>query len=62
MLKRSLWFKRGKCRRDFNREGKEGEGRRDLLFIYMFGSKEGRGGKRMNFNCKCVWFTREGEV
>jgi hypothetical protein len=45
MLKRSLWFKRGKCRRDFNREGKEGEGRRDILFIYMFGSKEGRGGE-----------------
>jgi hypothetical protein len=31
-----------------------GKGRRNLLIIYMFGSKEGRRGDAMNFNCKCV--------
>jgi hypothetical protein len=32
-----------------------------FLIIYMFGSKEGRGGERRNFNYKCVWFTRGRE-
>jgi len=32
--------------RHFNR----GEGRRDILIKYMFGSKERRGKKVMNFN------------
>jgi hypothetical protein len=31
-------------------EGKGGE-------IYMFGSKDGRGGEGSDFNCKYVWFT-----
>jgi hypothetical protein len=36
--------KRGWEGRDFSeREGREGDGRRDLLIIYMSGSKEGRG-------------------
>jgi hypothetical protein len=43
---------RGGEGRDFNEgEGREGEGRRDFLIIYMFGSKEGRGREGRDFNC-----------
>jgi hypothetical protein len=46
----------------FKREGGEGRGGEEkFLIIYMFGSKEGRGGKGRNFNYKCVWFTRGGD-
>jgi hypothetical protein len=55
--------KRGGDERDFNEgEGREGEGRRNLLTIYMFGSKEGRGREERDFNCKCVWFMRGGDI
>jgi hypothetical protein len=36
--------------------------RRNLLIIYMFGSKERRGREGRNFNCKYVWFMRGGMI
>jgi hypothetical protein len=56
-----VWFKIEEGRGGILMRGREGEGRRNLLINYMFGSKEERGGEGMNFNCKCVWFTRGGE-
>jgi hypothetical protein len=54
--------KKGGGGRDFNEgEGREGEGRRNLIVIYMFGSNEERGGEGRNFNYKCVWFRKGGE-
>jgi hypothetical protein len=53
---------RGGEGRDFNEgEGREGEGRRNLIVIYMFGSNKGGGGEGRNFNYKCVWFRKGGE-
>jgi hypothetical protein len=41
--------------------GGEGKGGEDnFLIIFMFGSKEGKGGGEI-FNYKCVWFTTGGE-
>jgi hypothetical protein len=37
------------------------EGEEKILIIYMFGSKERRGGEERDFNCKCVWFRKGGE-
>jgi hypothetical protein len=39
-------------------KGRGERGRGDLLIIFMFGSKDGRGGERIDFNCKYVWFKK----